>query len=82
MRAETLDFVQLNYAVHDRAAEQRLLPLAAERGIAVLVNRPFGSGGLCAGAGGRCRPGQRRSGAELGAGLLKFILAATRRSPA
>ena len=46
LRAETLDFVQLNYAIDDRAAEQRLLPLAAERGIAVLVNQPFGGGGL------------------------------------
>ncbi len=46
MRAETLDFVQLNYAADDRAAEQRLLPLAADRGIAVLVNRPFGEGSL------------------------------------
>lgn len=46
MRAETLDFVQLNYALDDRAAERRLLPLAAERGIAVLVNQPFGGGGL------------------------------------
>jgi len=46
MRAELLDFVQLNYAVNDRGAANRLLPLAAERGIAVLVNRPFGGGGL------------------------------------
>jgi diketogulonate reductase-like aldo/keto reductase len=46
MRAERLDFVQLNYALDDRDAEQRLLPLAAERGIAILVNRPFGGGGL------------------------------------
>lgn len=46
MRAETLDFVQLNYALDDRAAERRLLPLAADRGIAVLVNQPFGGGGL------------------------------------
>jgi len=46
MRAEPWDFVQLNYAMDDRAAEQRLLPLAAERGIAVLVNRPLGGGGL------------------------------------
>jgi diketogulonate reductase-like aldo/keto reductase len=46
MRAEPLDFVQLNYSVADRAAEARLLPLAAERGIAVIVNVPFGSGGL------------------------------------
>lgn len=46
MRAEKWDFVQLNYAADDRAAEQRLLPLAADRGIAVLVNQPFGGGGL------------------------------------
>jgi diketogulonate reductase-like aldo/keto reductase len=46
MRAEKLDFVQLNYALDDRQAEQRLLPLAAERGIAILVNQPFGGGGL------------------------------------
>jgi diketogulonate reductase-like aldo/keto reductase len=46
MRSEKLDFVQLNYSLDDRQAERRLLPLAAERGIAVLVNRPFGGGGL------------------------------------
>jgi diketogulonate reductase-like aldo/keto reductase len=46
MRSEKLDFVQLNYAIDDRAAERRLLPLAADRGIAVLVNQPFGGGGL------------------------------------
>jgi diketogulonate reductase-like aldo/keto reductase len=46
MRAETLDFVQLNYSLDDRQAEQRLLPLAADRGIAVLVNLPFGAGRL------------------------------------
>ena len=46
MRAERLDFVQLDYALDDRTAERRLLPLAAERGIAILVNRPFGGGGL------------------------------------
>ena len=46
MRTEPIDFVQFNYALDDRAAEQNLLPLAAERGIAVLVNRPFGQGAL------------------------------------
>ena len=49
MRAEKLDFLQLNYSLDDRAAEARLLPLAAERGIAVLVNQPFGGGGLLRG---------------------------------
>jgi diketogulonate reductase-like aldo/keto reductase len=46
LRTETWDFVQLNYALDDRAAERRLLPLARERGIAVIVNQPFGGGGL------------------------------------
>ncbi len=46
MRAETLDFVQLNYSLEEREAERRLLPLAAERGMAVLVNLPFGQGRL------------------------------------
>lgn len=46
MRAEALDFVQLNYSIEDREAERRLLPLAAERGMAVLVNLPFGQGSL------------------------------------
>lgn len=41
-----LDFVQLNYSLADRAAAERLLPLAIDRGIAVLVNRPFGNGKL------------------------------------
>jgi diketogulonate reductase-like aldo/keto reductase len=46
LRSERVDSVQLNYAVDNRAAEQRLLPLAADRGVAVLVNLPFGGGGL------------------------------------
>jgi diketogulonate reductase-like aldo/keto reductase len=43
---EPFDFVQLSYNLEDREVERRLLPLAAERGIAVLVNRPFQLGGL------------------------------------
>jgi aryl-alcohol dehydrogenase-like predicted oxidoreductase len=46
MRVLRPDVVQLNYALGERAAERRLLPLAAELGIAVIVNRPFGGGGL------------------------------------
>ena len=41
---EKLDFVQLNYSATTRDAEKRLLPLAADRGVAVLVNRPFEDG--------------------------------------
>lgn len=46
MRSQPLDFVQLSYSLGEREAEQRLLPLAAERGIAVLANRPFQEGAL------------------------------------
>ena len=46
MRSEKLDFVQINYSLLEREAEERLLPLAHERGIAVIVNRPFGGGDL------------------------------------
>ncbi|HRE83889.1 MAG TPA: aldo/keto reductase [Opitutaceae bacterium] len=41
-----IDFVQINYSVGERDAEKRLLPLARERGIAVVVNRPFAGGEL------------------------------------
>ena len=46
MASQPLDFVQLTYNLVDREVEQRLLPLALERGIAVIVNRPFQQGGL------------------------------------
>ncbi|MBW0003360.1 MAG: aldo/keto reductase [Hyphomicrobiales bacterium] len=76
MRSEKLDFVQLNYALDDRAAEERLLPLAAERGIAVLVNRPFGGGGLLQRLRGRPLPS---FAGEIGCTswgqfLLKYVL--------
>ncbi|MCY1443565.1 Aldo/keto reductase family protein [compost metagenome] len=46
MASQPLDFVQLTYNLVDREVEQRLLPLARERGIAVIVNRPFQRGEL------------------------------------
>lgn len=77
IRAEKWDFAQLNYALDDRAVEQRLLPLAAERGIAVIVNQPFGGGGLLRKLSARKLPDWAgeigvTSWAQL---LLKFVLA-------
>ena len=46
MAKEPFDFVQFTYNIVDREAEQRLLPLAAERGIGVIINRPFQGGAL------------------------------------
>lgn len=46
MRDENFDFLQINYSLMEPEAEQRVLPLAQERGIAVIANRPFGAGDL------------------------------------
>ena len=46
MQTRTIDFVQVTYNIEDREVEQRILPLARERGIAVIVNRPFQQGSL------------------------------------
>jgi diketogulonate reductase-like aldo/keto reductase len=76
MRSHPVDFTQLTYNILDREVEQRLLPLAQDRGIAVIVNRPFRQGDLI-------RQVQRHPlpawAGELGAAnwaqfLLKFIV--------
>lgn len=46
VRAHQLDFVQINYSVGEREAERELLPLARDRGVAVIANRPFAGGDL------------------------------------
>jgi diketogulonate reductase-like aldo/keto reductase len=76
MRRPGIDFVQLNYSLAEREAEQRLLPLAKERGIAVLVNRPFGAGSLFRESRNKPVPGFAKdlgatSWAEL---FLKFVI--------
>ena len=44
LQRETPDFVQINYSITERRAEERLLPMAADQGLAVLINRPFMNG--------------------------------------
>jgi len=46
LRAEKVDFLQINYSLGEREAEKEILPLAQEQGVAVLINRPFGGGDL------------------------------------
>jgi diketogulonate reductase-like aldo/keto reductase len=46
LRRDSIDFLQINYSLAEREAERRLLPLAQDRGVAVLANRPFGAGSL------------------------------------
>jgi diketogulonate reductase-like aldo/keto reductase len=77
MRAESLDFVQLNYSVEERETERRLLPLAATRGMAVLVNLPFGAGRLLNRLRRTALPGWlQEAGCESWSqALLKFTLA-------
>jgi diketogulonate reductase-like aldo/keto reductase len=76
LRAEKLDFLQINYSADARDAEKRLLPLAAERGVAVVVNLPFGGGGLLRRLRDKPLPGWA---ADIGCTswaqvLLKFVL--------
>jgi aryl-alcohol dehydrogenase-like predicted oxidoreductase len=46
LEKEPVDFVQINYSLLEREAEERVFPVAKERGVAVIVNRPFGRGNL------------------------------------
>jgi diketogulonate reductase-like aldo/keto reductase len=77
MKEEPLDFVQFSYNIEDRVAEERLLPLAQDRGIATMINRPFQRGSLFARTRGKELPAWA---ADLhctswGQFFLKFILA-------
>ena len=76
LREEALDFVQLNYSIVEREAEVRLLPLAADRGVAVLVNRPFAQGGLFDKVKGKPVPDWAASfdAASWGQFFLKFVV--------
>ena len=56
MRSEPLDFIQVNYSLASREAADVILPLAADRGVAVLVNVPFGRGRLFDAVGDRPLP--------------------------
>jgi diketogulonate reductase-like aldo/keto reductase len=76
VRSQPIDFVQVTYNVLDREVESRILPLARERGIGVIVNRPFRQGELIRDVARHPLPGFAReidasNWAQL---LLKFIV--------
>ena len=77
LEREKVDFVQINYSVNERAAEERVLRVAQERGVAVIVNRPFGGGNLFSRVRGKALPDfAAEIGCESWAQLfLKWIIA-------
>jgi aryl-alcohol dehydrogenase-like predicted oxidoreductase len=76
LEKEDLDFVQLNYSIAERDAERRLLPLALDKRIAVLVNRPFAQGALFRNLSGKSLPlwAKEIGCATWGQFFLKFIV--------
>ena len=75
MRAFKPDFIQVNYSMGEREAENRLLPLAQDLGVAVLINRPFQSGRLFGAVAGRQLPDWAQEFAgSWGQFFLKFII--------
>lgn len=76
LRNEQLDFVQLNYSIATPDAEERLLPLAADRGVAVLVNRPYERGETFARMQGKAVPAWAADFGALtwGQFFLKWVL--------
>jgi diketogulonate reductase-like aldo/keto reductase len=77
LRSEPLDFLQINYSLAEQESARRLLPLAAERGVAVLANRPFAEGALFRTVQGKALPAAAadhgcRSWAQV---FLRWILA-------
>lgn len=77
LKNETLDFVQLNYSLGTRKAEERLLPLAQDRGVAVLVNRPFEAGRMFRAVSGQNVPewAAEFEAKSWGQFFLKYVLA-------
>jgi len=56
LKTRQYDFVQINYSLDEMQAEQRILPMAQELGVAVMANRPFASGGMFRRARGKPLP--------------------------
>ncbi len=77
METEEIDFVQVQYSLGERSAEERVLPVAAERGIAVLTNLPYGRGRLFSAVNGLALPewAAEFDADTWGQFFLKFLIA-------
>jgi aryl-alcohol dehydrogenase-like predicted oxidoreductase len=77
MREEPIDFIQFTYNLNDREVEERLLPMAAERKIATIINRPFDGGSLFGAKTAKPLPGWAREidCASWAEAFLKWIVA-------
>ena len=79
LRSERLDFIQIDYSLGNRGAADEILPLAADKGVAVLINQPFGGrrgGGLFARVAGQSLPAwAAEAGAQSwGQFFLKYVV--------
>jgi len=79
LASEKLDFVQINYSIAEREAEDKILPLAQQRGVAVIANRPFGGGNLFSRVRGKLLPDFAKDFecASWAQFFLKWIVAST-----
>lgn len=75
MRKHRVDFIQINYSLGERDADQRLLPAAMDNGVAVIINRPYQAGGLFRAVSGKTLPDWASDFADSwGQFFLKYII--------
>lgn len=76
LKTEKLDFLQINYSIVSRQVEERILPLAQDKGVAVIINQPYEGGSLFRSVRGKELPGYTKEFdcASWGQFFLKFIL--------
>jgi len=75
MRTHKVDFIQINYSLGERDADERLLPAAADNGVAVIINRPYQAGALFRAVSGKSLPDWAIDFADSwGQFFLKYII--------
>ncbi|MBV6640715.1 MAG: aldo/keto reductase [Cyclobacteriaceae bacterium] len=76
LKTEKLDFLQINYSIVSRQVEERILPLAQDKGVAMIINQPYEGGSLFRSVRGKELPGYAKEFdcTSWGQFFLKFIL--------